>query len=77
VPWEYTVLQLCRDVYHCRPSELLEEDAAIVRVHLALLSTEARIRRFEQGGKGGGLGGLRAKFERHKRGLKDAEPQQS
>lgn len=73
MPWEYVVLQLCRDVYHCRPSELEQEDAAVVRVHLALLSTEARVRRFEGGSKAGKLGSL-GKGEKRKRVAKDAKP---
>lgn len=76
-PVEYTELQLCRDVYHCRPSELAEEDAAVVRVHLALLTAESRVRRFESGGKGGRIGGPggpggRGQAERRKRGKQSA-----
>jgi hypothetical protein len=39
-------LVLCRDVYHCRPSELDGEDADVVLTHLALLSTAAKVEEF-------------------------------
>lgn len=42
LPQEYIELRLCRDVYHCLPSELDEEDWAVIRVHLALMEAERR-----------------------------------
>lgn len=42
MPWEYVQLRLCRDVYHCTPSALDEEDWATVQTHLRLLDVEAR-----------------------------------
>lgn len=41
IPWEWTELVLCRDVYHCRPSELAGEDWATVSLHLKLLDAKA------------------------------------
>jgi len=32
---------LCRDVYHCLPSELEQEDWATVQEHVAMLDGEA------------------------------------
>jgi hypothetical protein len=43
VPWEWLELTLCRDVYHCRPSELAEEDWATVSLHLKLLEAKAEV----------------------------------
>lgn len=51
-PWEYTSLVLCRDVYHCRPSELRQEKIADVLPHLTCLGVEAGIRNAKVGGKG-------------------------
>lgn len=44
-PWEYVELVLCRDVYHCRPSELDVEDWDRVQGHLRVIGAEAKIRR--------------------------------
>ena len=44
LPWEYTEMRLCRDVYHCLPSELDEEDWPRIRAHLAVLQAEAETR---------------------------------
>lgn len=41
MPPEYTELVLCRDVYHCTPAELDEQDWARVQMHIALLNAEA------------------------------------
>ena len=46
-PWEWVQLVLCRDVYHCRPSELDGEDAETVMTHLALLNTAAKVEEFK------------------------------
>jgi hypothetical protein len=43
IPWAWTELLLCRDVYHCRPSELYDEEWATVSTHLALLEAKAEI----------------------------------
>jgi len=43
-PWEWTRLQLCRDVYHCTPNELDDLDWEEVQVHLRLLAVESRVR---------------------------------
>jgi hypothetical protein len=44
-PIEYVELILCRDVYHCLPSELAEEDLITVLNHLACLEGEAQYRK--------------------------------
>lgn len=43
-PLEYIELILCRDVYHCLPSQLYKEDYRVVAAHLALADEEAQIR---------------------------------
>lgn len=45
VPWEYVELVLCRDVYHCSPGELDEQDPVRVFRHLEALSGEAIARK--------------------------------
>lgn len=47
-PLEYVELILCRDVYHCRPSELEDEDLFTVLKHLACLEGEAKYRKMEE-----------------------------
>lgn len=42
---EYTELVLCRDVYHCTPTELDAQDWARVQQHLICLEIEARVRK--------------------------------
>lgn len=42
MPWAYQELVLCRDVYHCTPSQLAAEDWETVREHLRLLAVEQR-----------------------------------
>lgn len=44
-------LRLCRDVYHCRLSELREEKLADVLAHLACISVENQVERVRRGGK--------------------------
>lgn len=44
---EYVLLQLCRDVYHCTPLELDEQDWGTISVHLALLTAESKVREAE------------------------------
>jgi len=41
-------LLLCRDVYHCTPSELAEQDWYVVNKHIRLLSVEAEIKAAER-----------------------------
>lgn len=43
-PWEWTELQLCREVYHCLPSALAGEDYDTVATHLEMLAAEGRYR---------------------------------
>ncbi len=43
-PSEWLTLILCRDIYHCRPSELADEPLAPVLQHVTLLSAEAAVR---------------------------------
>ena len=42
-PGEYLTFRLCRDVYHCRPSELEQEDLKTVLAHLICLSIETQV----------------------------------
>jgi len=51
LPWEYVELVLCRDVYHCSPSELGEQDWLTVMTHLHLLETEGKIKKREADAK--------------------------
>ena len=41
LPDEYVFLNLCKNVYHCLPSELMEEDWNTVMDHLAMLDGES------------------------------------
>lgn len=41
LPWAYTELRLCRDVYHCTPSELDRQDADRIQMHIAIMNLEA------------------------------------
>lgn len=43
---EYVRLILCRDVYHCRPSELRQEKLVDVMDDLECLSAEGRVAKF-------------------------------
>jgi len=42
-PLEYIELILCRDVYHCTPSELEKQYADVVNAHLVCLAAEAKV----------------------------------
>ncbi len=67
MPVDWLELRLCRDVYHCTPSELAEQDADQVNRHLRLLAVEARIENFRhgKGAKGAGAGAaLKARAKR-------------
>jgi hypothetical protein len=44
VPWDYTQLILCRDVYHCTPEELAKQDWDTVQRHLMLVNLEKEAR---------------------------------
>ena len=50
-PWEWTELQLCRDVYHCTPAELRAQDWETIRTHMALLDMEAMVSNFKAQGR--------------------------
>jgi hypothetical protein len=43
-PDEYIDLLLCRDVYHCLPSQLDEEDHLVISSHLTMMDAEAEHR---------------------------------
>jgi len=43
-PIEYLELVLCRDVYHCLPSELDDEDMERIGAHLICLHAESKCR---------------------------------
>ena len=45
--WALTELYLCREVYHCRPSELGEEDAETVLFHIELINVERKVEKFK------------------------------
>lgn len=42
-PWEYVELVLCRDVYHCTPSQLRKENAEDVFAHLEMIGMENQV----------------------------------
>lgn len=44
-PTEYVILRLCRDVYRCLPSEVMEENWAVISLHLAMMNVEKQARR--------------------------------
>jgi hypothetical protein len=48
-PWEYIELILCRDVYHCRPSDLVHEDLGTISSHLICLDEEGKHSRAHRG----------------------------
>ncbi len=43
-PAEYVELYLCRDVYHCTPSALAEQDYQVVMAHMACIAAENMVR---------------------------------
>jgi hypothetical protein len=47
-PPEYVELVLCRDVFHCTPSELRRESARDIMIALEILKAEADYQRHEQ-----------------------------
>lgn len=48
MPWEMIELYLCRDVYHCSPSELDRQDPARVFAHLEALDGEMTARKLSR-----------------------------
>jgi len=50
-PWEFISLKLCREIYHCLPSQLGEEDWAEIEYHLYLLGVEAEVQQFQRDSK--------------------------
>lgn len=49
---EYLELVLCRDVYHCTPSELAAEDWRTIEAHLEVMAAEAQVRDMTSGNRG-------------------------
>lgn len=47
-PNEWLYLQLCRDVYHCTPSQLDREDWDTIATHIALLEAEGEVQAAKQ-----------------------------
>jgi len=43
-PYEYLTLILCRDIYHCTPSELARQDPQVILAHLTALDVESDYR---------------------------------
>ena len=54
MPWEYIELILCRDIYHCTPSELYEQPVDVINMHLALIGVEKRVEEFRNQKSTGG-----------------------
>lgn len=52
-PWEWTELQLCREVYHCSRTELYAMDWAEVAFDLEMLAAENEIDEAEKAAKKG------------------------
>jgi hypothetical protein len=48
VPDAYIELRLCREVYHCAPSVLDEQDPEEVEAHLTCLTMEAKVGDWER-----------------------------
>jgi len=46
-PWEYVELLLCRDVYHCLPSQLQDEDWVDIQNTITMINTEAEVRKLK------------------------------
>ena len=40
MPFEYTLMVLCRDVFHCTPSQVLAEDWDMVQDIITVLNAE-------------------------------------
>lgn len=41
-PSEFVILYLCKDVYHCMPSQLDDEDGVRILQHLDMLNIQER-----------------------------------
>ena len=50
-PVEYTELVLCRDVFHCTPSQLRAEDAEDILAALACIEAENYVRKQQERSK--------------------------
>ena len=50
-PVEYIEFILCRDVYHCTPSQLRQERTTDLLMHIHILSVESEVKRL-RGRKG-------------------------
>lgn len=48
MPWEYTEMVLCRDIYHCVPSQLDREDYERIMRHLDMYNTEQDVKHKRQ-----------------------------
>ncbi len=46
VPYEYQMLIMCRDVYHCTPNEFADIPADLVDLHMRFMAIEAEVREF-------------------------------
>jgi hypothetical protein len=53
-PHEYVKLRLCREVYHCLPSQLDAEDPEQIEAHLICLGVEAQVAEWQERGSGQG-----------------------
>lgn len=45
---------MCRDVYHCTPSQLKQEDYRVVALHMAFIEAEQEVRQQEEANKSKG-----------------------
>ena len=43
LPLELITLRLCRDVYHCTPSELAKQDLKTVLRHMVVMNAETTV----------------------------------
>lgn len=41
LPWAWSELRLCRDVYHCTPEDLDRQDWNRIQQHIAIMNLEA------------------------------------
>jgi hypothetical protein len=67
LPDEYVELFLCRDVYHCTPSELGEQDYVTVMNHLSCIAAENALKAARENRRGAtGRKPIRRSRSRHK-----------
>jgi hypothetical protein len=45
---------LCRDIYHCTPGELDQQDWSRIQAHVEVLAAEAQVRNMKTPPPGGG-----------------------